>query len=954
MPTALAMIAQPPPAPPPGGLGGAAAETYNVVPLPTESPAHGPRQLLVNPADPIASPFGWHDTNGIAGPEYTYTRGNNVYAYDDRDDNDQPPATPFPDAGASLNFDYPFDPNGEPLDNLNAAVTNLFYMNNMMHDITYHYGFDEQGGNFQVNNYGHGGADGDPVQANAIDGFAASPQSVNNAVFYPEPDGFSPRIAMYVWTRGGGQLLKVNEPGPVAGAYTVTLAAESISPFGANITDVPVTGDVEFINDGSGNPSWGCQQTTQNLTGKIAMVDRGSCNFSLKAYYAQQAGAIGCVVCNINETLTNMGAGLFASQVNIPVVMLKKSDCDKLRQYAGNGLNISLVQPPTTGPNLVDGDFDNGVIAHEYGHGVSKRLTGGPSTVDCLFNAEQMGEGWSDFFSLVTAAKAGDVAEKRRGIGTYVLRQPNNGVGIRRYPYSADTSINPITYRTVAESSGQHAIGEIWAAVTWDLYWAMVEKYGFDPDIKNTNSGNGRAIQLVIDGLKLQPCSPGFIDGRNAIMKADSIDYSGADTCLISKVFARRGMGYLASQGSFNSSTDGVANFDPIPTCIKELKIKKSTTTPLIEPGENAEFNITVINHKDEAAANVVVTDELPSGLSFIAASNGGTYSNGLVTWNLGTMPSGQVVTLTYSAKSNGDGSLRYFHDVMDADDEWVSQNPAMGPEVFALQSSVVKTGTAAWKAESAQAVSEFTLDYVQSFTVTGAQPVLRFWHQYNTEAGYDAGVFEIRRVGEQTWLQFPADKIFRNPYPYKVDYFTFSVPYLNGFSGNSNGWVQSYFDLSDYAGQDVTMRFRFGTNATGPSGYWYVDEMEAMDMLNFDGTACVTSGGDQACAKAPARGVIVQPGTVGALEPGNHQLPMRVQPNPANDFLHISLGHALTGSVQLQLMGTDGRTVLRRNMDGLAEGQIITLDVQQVPAGVYVVRLENGAGSSVKKVLIR
>ena len=53
--------------------------TYNVVSLPTPSPNHGPFELLSNPADPIASPFGWHDTDGVDGPEYTITRGNNVY-----------------------------------------------------------------------------------------------------------------------------------------------------------------------------------------------------------------------------------------------------------------------------------------------------------------------------------------------------------------------------------------------------------------------------------------------------------------------------------------------------------------------------------------------------------------------------------------------------------------------------------------------------------------------------------------------------------------------------------------------------------------------------------------------------------------------------------------------------------------------------------------------------------
>ena len=39
-----------------------------------------------------------------------------------------------------------------------------------------------------------------------------------------------------------------------------------------------------------------------------------------------------------------------------------------------------------------DGDLDNGIIIHEYAHGISNRLTGGPSNSSCLGNAEQGGK----------------------------------------------------------------------------------------------------------------------------------------------------------------------------------------------------------------------------------------------------------------------------------------------------------------------------------------------------------------------------------------------------------------------------------------------------------------------------------------------------------------------------------------------------------------------------------
>ena len=137
--------------------------------------------------------------------------------------------------------------------------------------------------------------------------------------------------------------------------------------------------------------------------------------------------------------------------------------------------------------------------------------------------------------------------------------------------------------------------------------------------------------------------------------------------------------------------------------------------------------------------------------------------------------------------------------------------------------------------------------------------------------------------------------------------------------------------------------------------GSWYVDEVEVMDMYNFDTEAGATSGNDHACAKAPERGVIVQPGIVGTDETGDsNQLSMQVQPNPASDLLYLSLGQALNGLVQVQLIGTDGREVLSKTLDGIAESQIVTLDVMQVPAGVYMLRMDNAAGSSVKKVVIR
>jgi len=932
-------------------LTGAADEVYNVFAFPVESPAHGGRTLLINPADPVASPYGWHDENGQTGPEYQYTRGNNVRAYEDREFNNSPVLSEYV-TGVNGTFDFPYNPNVEPPDNLEAAITNLFYVNNAMHDRYYKFGFDEMAGNFQHNNYGRGGLANDAVRAEGLDGGGE-----NNANFSTPADGSPGRMQMYRWSGQSGNIVTVNGPSQVAGTYYAQKG-----DFGGNITDTPITGEAVVTDDGSGsdNAFLNCAPPVNSLQGKIAIIERGICEFGAKALRAQQNGAIGCIVCNYEEATLLMGAGAAGAGVSIPVVMMTKSKCDLIRQYAGSGLNISLVRPALSGPNLLDGDFDNGIMSHEYGHGISTRLTGGPANSGCLSNEEQMGEGWSDFFALVNTVKPGDVGEIRRGMGTFVYRQPNDGVGIRRVPYSTDMSIDPHTLATVALSdTSVHAIGEVWATVIWDMYWAFVEKYGYDADWSNTNSGNFRAIQLVIDGMKLQPCNPGFIDGRNAIIRADLLDYNGVDTCLISSVFARRGMGITASQGNSDNAFDAVENFDAIPTCIKELKIAKATSTPTITAGENAVFTIKVTNHKEETAENVVVTDPLPPGLTLVSASNGGTNVGGVVTWNLGNMSTLQEITLTYTAKSDATAtSALYFRDAMEEEgDVWASIINGKGSSLFYLQDQNVKVGTRAWKADAPITETDQVLWHYDPTTITGAKPTLRFWHNYNTEALADAGFLEVQILGESTWRRFAREKVFRNGYNGGIQYGTFAIPYLSGFHGNSNGWIQSYFDLSDFVGKDITFQFRFGTddNTAPANSAWYVDQVDIMDMLNYDSEVCVRSdAGDVACARAPARGVIVEPGTlVDTDEPTNaNALGLRVQPNPATDLVALSFGASAEGTVQVQLMGADGRIALQQRLNSVHAGQVLPLDIQNLPAGLYIIQVESSIGKSVAKVV--
>lgn len=578
----------------------AASNAYNVFAMPHESPIHGPRSLAsTSVADATASPQGWHYTPR---GNMTTTRGNNVYAYEDPNGlNPFPTAANnytvnnySPDGGASLNFDFPIDFTKEPDTYVDAATTNLFYWNNIIHDVWYQYGFDEVSGNFQFDNFGKGGLGNDFVRAEAQDARITSSQGPqrNNANFGTPVDGALPRMQMYLWNGiPDPDMFRITSPTEIAGSYQAVQAT-----FGPRLSSTPVTGKLvlgEGIGGTSTNPNEGCGTYTNaaDVAGNIAVVYRGNCEFGTKVLNAQAAGARAVVVINnAPGAPTAMGVGSTpASSILISSVMVSDVTGLKIREALNNGIEVTVsLKDDGSGPEF-DGDLDNGIIVHEYGHGISNRLTGGPGNVSCLNNAEQMGEGWSDWFGLIMTMKPGDTPGKVRGIGTYAAGQTTTGRGIRPAPYSTDFGINSYTYAATNNTSlsQPHGIGFVWSTMLWDMTWDLIGKYGFDEDIYNGKGGNNMAMQLVIDGLKLQACRPGFVDGRDAILLADRINYGGANQELIWKAFAKRGLGYSASQGLNTSRTDQVEAKD-LPTaypCTIPLSVAAVATSDVYTGG---------------------------------------------------------------------------------------------------------------------------------------------------------------------------------------------------------------------------------------------------------------------------------------------------------------------------------------------------------------------------------
>ena len=831
----------------------------------------------------------------------------------------------------------------------------------------------------QSYDYGKGGQGGDLMVAQSQTGAEGLALS-NNATFSPTPEGISPRIEMYVWTRDGGSnsYLKVNAPFDVEGLYTVgiTVDGDNAWAWGSDITQNPISGNVVIAQDNFSTSTDACQSIKNNtaIEGNIALIDRGGCEFGRKAKNAQDAGAIGVIICNFEDETINMGPGLEGNEVTIPALFLGSTDCDRIRIFAGaGGLNVSFEEPQVTGPDILDGDFDNGIIAHEYAHGISIRLTGGPNNAGCLSNAasdEHPGEGWSDFFSLITTVEPDDLPEDPRGIGTYVIREGTNGRGIRPYPYSTDLNVNPITYGQIGSLSIPHGVGFVWCSMIWDMYWAFVEVYGYNADPGVETAGNNIAIRLVMEGMKRQPCLPGFVDSRDAILAADEDLFGGANKLLIWEVFARRGLGALADQADPLVSTDGTEDFSVPAELIKTVKITKNST-PLVNAGDEMEVSVFIINHKDETVTGVQVSEALAEGTTFVnnSVSDANITANvtgDMLTLDLPDLATQESITFTYRLKTDEDKkSIIVFFDEVSEESElnlWANGpvDVNFDPTNYWELSTDSYEGDYAWRVPDAATDGQQGLFTTIPTTVVGENPYFRFYHKYNTQNGLDGGIVQFSSDEDPFLAAWDrTDELpKRNAYDRGIDYGTFVLPNLLAFTGTENDWKDTYIDLNAYKGKDIYARFLFGTDEAGQvtDGGWSVDNVEIMDMVNYNAEVCVTTDqGDEACDVAEDLGTIIESaeGTVSTEDVFASSLSVELFPNPTDELLNLAISSQNSVNAQISLLSIEGKMFFTQSIRTQLQTQTFGLNVSELPGGMYLVRIQTDSEVIVKKVSI-
>jgi hypothetical protein len=794
----------------------------------------------------------------------TTTSGNNVETFADLDDNrvfSPGDVRPEVRAGRVLNYSYnhelgPTD-TADDARNSKAAAVNVFFLANWMHDWWYDSGFTEATANAQRDNYGRGGVGGDPIFIEAQAGATVGLR--NNANMATPSDGAQPRMRMYLWTPGARVAL-AGPNGPVraesfqAGPRAFDLTAELVA--GVDAT-APITD--------------GCQPITNAVSGKVVLLFYSAvCGSLATVNSAKAAGAIGIILAD--GTLENPRSFGGSAAANIPGLTIGKTDGERLVTALGAGPVSVALHSEISGPER-DGDLDNTVIAHEWGHYLHHRLA------EC--GAQQCGgmsEGWGDFNALLMMLREGDNRDGTYAEGPYAVANGTTDFayfGIRRFPYSLDRTKNPLTFRHIGDdnpvpgsttgvnNSEVHNTGEIWASMMWEALNVLVDEHG-------VTVARRRMSDYVVAGLLLTPAEATFTEARDAILAAASA-LDTDDMTLMAAAFAGRGAGSCA----VSPSNASVTNLGVVESGTLAGKLAASDVTLIddgiscdhdgyLDPGESGTLHVTVANNGILAAEQVSITATTantgvrlgaPVRVAVLQPFSSADLAipvtvlqtaprNAAVTINLRIVGDNTCdrngVSLALTIRTGADDvanaakidaaetRLSPWTPTGDfAGNFWGRAREANGNQSFFVKDAGFPTDT---RFESPALLASTTEPFV-----------LKIKHAYDLEASggmlFDGGMIEVSTDAGATWSDVTTFGV--NP-GYTGALFVGSDNPLGGrqaFSGTSPGFpARSLLTLdfgAQFAGRSVMVRFRVGTDAAVAQTGWDIDDVEVSGITN-------------------------------------------------------------------------------------------------------------------------
>ena len=346
------------------------------------------------------------------------------------------------------------------------------------------------------------------------------------------------------------------------------------TPYGVALGDVTGDGqpDIVSANYGSNNltllrgtvtPSASvCPPYANTLTGRIALFSAfgGACGGTPddKIAEAEAKGAVGALM----EFSAPYGYGAGAAH-GIPVFIIVDTTGTNVRTALRTGaVNASLIGGT---PLQRDGALDAQIVAHEWGHSLSNRLIGNGNGLNAN-QAGGMGEGWSDFVSLLLTVRPEDASAPSNANWSGVFSESGHAIsnslmasnawyfGLRRYPYTTDLTKNPLTFQHITNgvtlpvgplsqptgggNAEVHNTGEVWCSMLWECYASLLR----DSGRLTFTQARDRMRRYLVQSLQLTPVSPTFVEARDAMLMA-AYTTDAADFQLFRAAFAKRGLG---------------------------------------------------------------------------------------------------------------------------------------------------------------------------------------------------------------------------------------------------------------------------------------------------------------------------------------------------------------------------------------------------------------------------
>ena len=900
-------------------------------------PESVPQSLITLQSGPIQNADPWLSAQAIT------TNGNNADAYMDisaPNGYQESRGDMRAIVNAERTFDYVYDPLQAPMaDSVQnqAAIVQLFYTVNFLHDWFYDVGFDEASGNAQLDNYGRGGQAGDPLLAEAQDYSMR-----DNARITVFADGSSPRMEMFLWSGVADVRVIVKQPATLG-----TLVAGR-AVFGPRTFQL--LGNLVRMDDGLEPIRDGCSTVINPapLVGKIVLIDRGVCFFIDKVRHAQAAGAIGVLIVNDKDETLPITMNGDAVDISIPSLFILKSAGQLLDAALATGpVQLTLVR---NSARDLSGAMDSLIVAHEWGHLISNRLIGNASG---LYNGqgESLGEGWSDFHSLLVAVRKEDAQalnnDKFQGayaIGSYVSSLSNEGdpyyFGLRRVPYSSDFDKNALTFKhiendvalpdshprhhTDSENAEPHAAGEVWTTMLWEVYAALLR----DSERLNFAQAQKRMMGYLVAAYKMTPLDPTFTEARDALL-AVAMASDPKDYLLMAEAFARRGLGFTArSPDRYSTDNFGVResfavnNSWYVVNAILDPSVVSCDQDSVLDVGETARLTLTLRN-------DAPVT--LPASSATLSSTNAVRFTNaGLVTLP-GVKPGATVqvsTELTLDRANHGE----MLEVTMLPNDRWAGSEQTvltvqvnMDLKAAFTQDSVDKplsdwtmgngleSGNVAWEIRSLDGggqgywgtdpdhPSDFWLESPPIRLADSGASSFWFDHSYafeeDADGAWDGGVLELRVGSDAAWQDLGA--FMRSGYNGTILASNAVLGDRPAFVGSSPGYpafITEMVDLGDaFHGQEISIRFRIGSDQYIGHDGWIVRNIYFAGIANLPFTSVVNNA--VSCGVSP-------PGDVA----GTHAVDGVLRGLAAGDTLRMtayapSIGH----QASVDLLGHGG-----------------------------------------------